>query len=1149
MCALESARRTRSHFHVDRASLLLAIDGELARAGIVFISAPFGYGKTTLLGDFGRQWRLDHDSTACIVSVDFGDAESLAFLGSYRDARLSGHGVSEAAIMAQERASRASGDYSGTLVGSVTNAVVSQGSNVQLERAARPDEACAQLLLSRIRRDCSEGAASLLAATGVGRSDDSEPGPLLLLDNLPEPQDECAADLFAGSLRFWVRQGARVVCACLPSVSLPGCQFPDALCLGPSAMLVGHGEYPLWERSLHLPSDADIREITRGIPLLIASCRTVRQGGCVCDDMGFLGRVARVVTSSLREAVPRSAEPVRRALVLLGSGSLGDVERAGAQVLSGDAAMLAERYPHFGIDRQAGTFSCVPLRIEGFEGVFQRIVEEDASLALACADVLIDQGRFCRAGSLARLLPSSELVMLLARHPLELADLMIDDVLARALRYVARGGVVNDEVRARLLRVDATRAYLRAARHVLARAEDAAQSAPFDGLDDLSELEALVDSWRRATTMHDARREREEGLRRFGSDAEDGARTLGFSELCDLSALAAVRGDGRALGSVRETLVEVGAGLPGPLHRAVLHHVALCDVLTGGYAHAIALLAPEVGGGVRLRGVRDEGSATASGMLLEADFALASLLVELPCAQGVTKDALERLGAARAFFDSRGVARLRPVVRLMEALALVACGREAQARGPLEECLAAFGTQGDMFAQAVCALGLADVCLTRSMRGQAQAFISMVDQLARGLGLRRLRAMGDLMRTLAGVGEDSPRDQDKRLLEATLLQSALRPRSSTPLEIERAVLCAARGDEAGAREVFESIAQTGCPADMRLVCLAVRCAGSMRDHLVALMPGALRRELAAVDPQAGRLVPSALPGLSAGMPSTGRATGLEVRLFGGMQVVCNGHRISDEEWGRQKARRLLALLALHPEDALPRERITRLMWPGVDHVTARSGLYSALSALRGVLGQKHGGPAYVVSAGDALRLNLELVDVDVRTFERLARGVLARRGAMPAAEALEACSRIEEIYGTGLNLAVDKMGMEGRLRSEEFAQLYVDCMVYASGVAGDSGNPQLALWFARAAKRVGAYREDVGLATMRALEALSRRGAAIDEYLEVSARLRDEVGVEPSGELRRTYARLIGEVSQVDETPTDAEGLSAPAPAMAGELG
>lgn len=328
------------------------------------------------------------------------------------------------------------------------------------------------------------------------------------------------------------------------------------------------------------------------------------------------------------------------------------------------------------------------------------------------------------------------------------------------------------------------------------------------------------------------------------------------------------------------------------------------------------------------------------------------------------------------------------------------------------------------------------------------------------------------------------------------------------------------------------------PIDIRLACVALRCAGPLYERLVTLMPADLRRELLAIDPQA------TLHGMSLtssarmrNVVGEDREAELRIRLFGGLQVERGGQRIGDEDWGRQKARRLLACLALYPERALSREHVARALWPDANYEAARSGLYAALTTLRGALGQKHGGPAFVLAVGDALRLNLELVEVDVRTFEHLARSVLARRDVLPAGDQLEVCARIEEIYGTGVNLSVDDLGIEGRMRAEELGQLYVDCMVHASHVAGESGNPQLALWFARAAKRASPYREDVCLVLMHALGTLSRRSAAADAYHEVVEHLDEEAGVGPSDELRQAYAQLVeGEDGQMPAPLPTTEG-------------
>ena len=1146
-----TTRRVADHFHVDRTAVMDRLDEELDRTGIAFLAAPFGYGKTTLLQDMMRVWRRRYGSDARIVSIDLQSAESLQFMASYREARAVGKAPAHAAWHAlhAERDLGAEENESGGNALGQGDAASSNGHaqwRSRLPRSLRPDEPCAQAILSAVEDEALPWLQSCVQRSDDDSSKADAVHVLIAVDNMPEPREELTQEFLSAALRAWLRLGARILCTSLPSGTLAASQFPEALCLSSSDLAVGAGEYPLWERGLCLRGD-DVLEVTCGIPLLLAACRLAKSGTPLVQCDALLGRAARIVASSLHEPAPRGADRIRRAIVMLGSGTLGDVHSLDIDVREDDVGELAEKYPHLGIDQAASTFACVPLRVRGYEGLFRQAIAAEPELAGRCVSFLLDEGCLRRAGALARLLPTASLVPLLADRPLDFVDLGLDDMVGRGLRQVDRR-VQDDGSRAEGLAVlDALSSLLRDRKRLLVGDTERGRTSELHESSSGSEatrgldlVEGLCAAWARATagqraaTLDETARlripwgERDEWL-------SDSVTTL---DLCELMARAAVRGDAPAVGRTRDALVARAAHLADPLRRLFVHHAALCDIMTCDFAHAIALLTPETTSDAGLTPSAGAGPTTITGALLTMDLALACLLTERPTNDTPAHGPLDDLGAARAFIERRGITLLKPFANLMEAVGLIACGREAQARSLLEEALASFGTRGNLFGQLACATGLALGCLTRTQRGQAQAFVAMASQLSRKLGARRLQELTDMFKTLAGLGEDLPSDQDRRLLETTLLESALRPRVSTPVELERAVLCAARGDGHGAQEILAGISQTMRPVDVRLACLAVRCAGPLREHLVGLLPSEMRRDLMAVDPQASQPALSPLDGRLGAAQRDGR--GLSIRLFGGMQVTLNGHRIGEGEWGRQKARQLLAHLALYPERALPRERIARMLWPSAgDYAAARSGLYAALTTLRGTLGQKRGGPVFVLSVGDALRLDLELVDVDVRAFERLARTVLARRGSMPAADVLEVCARIEEIYGSGLNLDVDDLGMEGRLRSEEFEQLFVDCMVHASGVASDSGNPQLALWFARAGKRATPYREDVGLALMRALEALSRKGAAIDEYFEVAAHLREEIGVEPSEELRQAYAGLVAEGDADGEERAAREGTEA----------
>lgn len=1115
-------RRALGHSHVERTSLLMQMSEAVTRQGMVLLSGPYGYGKSSLLADFGAFWHSEHSSKPSCPVLELSHGAFQKFVLTYREARRANHPVLEALRRACRSydASRWAGGSRGRRVLSTVR-LFEQLPDAwgALPRVIRPDDATTLYLfihmahLIGLERISQTGES---AGEQIALSDS-----LLLMDDVPLLEAGCGCPALYEALRWWMEHGVRCACTASGNARSFMAAFPDAICIPARDLLVSEGEYDLWVHDLCLHRSGSSLQTAHGVPLLLDAARLVRGDEALEDTEVFQTRASRILMQCLSDALPREERSVRDALVLFGSGTLEDIESVCGE--SGERAVLrlADAYPHLGISAAGSTFRCVAVKMRGAQGLFYRIVEEGRGLAARVVRRLLETGRSERAGEIARMLPATELVAVMADYPLVFADLGLGELMARGLRSVVRrdeGGAVASS---KLERLDKARVAIFGGDRLLPRACRTGGEAKAEEdciLDDFDVCRMVRRVWDRVGGGEGAGGARPSRGR--GEMGRARRKALALEDSCELLARGAVHGDMPSRLRVRGAILEGAHALGGLAERALLHHIALCDMLLGEFGDAIVVLTPHVCGareGAGPGGISDD--------ILTADRALAQILAERPEAllgQGASNagDAREALSGARARMEQRSAAAFIPLALLVEAIALVADGREGQAWGALERCLAMFGTRGSALGQMGSAICLALCCLVQGRCGQAQAFVSLARQLARRLEARRMRELCDLLGTLAGLAEDSPRDQDARLLTVTLLENALRPRVSAPLMVEHAVLEAICGDAQEARDIFEGIARTSRPHVMRLAWLAARCAGAKREAIASLLPAGLSRGLATGSPAVAET--ATVGGAGVSFASHGDGAPLVVRLFGGMRVMRNGHCIGDEEWGRQKARWLLAHLALFPERALTRERIARMLWPGMGYETSRQGLYAALTTLRGALGQKHGGPAFILTVGDAVRLNLELIDVDVLAFERAARSVLARRDAMPAHDALEACSHIEELYGAGLDLTVDCLGEEGRLRSSALAQLYVDCMAYASGVAYKAGNAQLALWFARAGKRADPYREDVGLATMRALEALSCRGAAADEYLRLAEHLRGEQGIEPSEELNSAYRRIVG---------------------------
>lgn len=116
---------------------------------------------------------------------------------------------------------------------------------------------------------------------------------------------------------------------------------------------------------------------------------------------------------------------------------------------------------------------------------------------------------------------------------------------------------------------------------------------------------------------------------------------------------------------------------------------------------------------------------------------------------------------------------------------------------------------------------------------------------------------------------------------------------------------------------------------------------------------------------------------------TSGARTVSLQLFGGFALWRSGERISAAAWRSTTARAVLAMLAIERGNPLHREIIIDRLWPDTADDKASNRLSVALSTIRRVV---HGGeplgdsPSVILALGDAVRLNLDMIDVDVERF-------------------------------------------------------------------------------------------------------------------------------------------------------------------------
>jgi DNA-binding SARP family transcriptional activator/tetratricopeptide (TPR) repeat protein len=236
---------------------------------------------------------------------------------------------------------------------------------------------------------------------------------------------------------------------------------------------------------------------------------------------------------------------------------------------------------------------------------------------------------------------------------------------------------------------------------------------------------------------------------------------------------------------------------------------------------------------------------------------------------------------------------------------------------------------------------------------------------------------------------------------------------------------------------------------------------------------------------------------------------LALTLLGGFQARQGSGRALT--LSGKKARALLAYLGVHPGMIQQRETLTALLWGEVPGDQARHSLRQTLVDLRRVL--PNGKVPVLLTEGDGLALNPARVEVDVGTFELLAKqgkpAALERAAALYTGDLLAGFALREPAFEEWLRTERD------RLREAALRTLRRLLAAQTSGAelerAVQTGVKLLA---------IDPLQEPVHRAVMELYEKLGRRSAALRQYHLCAEMLQRELGIPPDAETRSLFERL-----------------------------
>ncbi len=265
---------------------------------------------------------------------------------------------------------------------------------------------------------------------------------------------------------------------------------------------------------------------------------------------------------------------------------------------------------------------------------------------------------------------------------------------------------------------------------------------------------------------------------------------------------------------------------------------------------------------------------------------------------------------------------------------------------------------------------------------------------------------------------------------------------------------------------------------------------------------------------------------------------LTISLLGSFQVTLGGEPVTD--FATDKARALLAYLAVESDRPHRREALAGLLWPDQPERKARHSLRQALSHLRQAIGDDEADSPFLRVSRDAVRFEPESdYELDVTTFETFIAA--SRTHHHRSLGACRACvgrlHRAVELYRgdllAGFYVGDSSLFEEWLLLKGEWLQRgMVEALAHLADYHERRGDYGLARQYAWRQAELEPWREEAQRQLMRLLALEGQRSAALAQYRACRQALDDELGVAPTAETVRLYEGI-----------RSGEGLQPPSPA------
>jgi DNA-binding SARP family transcriptional activator len=280
------------------------------------------------------------------------------------------------------------------------------------------------------------------------------------------------------------------------------------------------------------------------------------------------------------------------------------------------------------------------------------------------------------------------------------------------------------------------------------------------------------------------------------------------------------------------------------------------------------------------------------------------------------------------------------------------------------------------------------------------------------------------------------------------------------------------------------------------------------------LPLDLREEIGKAPQQAAA---AAAPAASA------QVTDLTVNVLGHVEIFRDASRpFAADAWTTRRARDIFCYIATSKYRRASKDILIETFWPDEDPAAVEKNFHPTISHIRKALNSRQPFKQnFIVFRDGAYQLNGELSYViDSEEFElAIAEAEKAKR-EKDAAGLRGHLERAFELYrGEFLEGSYEPWAEERRFYyTEQFARVLSALAKLSAGEKRWAA----AIKYAEQLIAVDPYREDMHRLVMKALAAQSKPAAVKKKFEELTALLKDELGIQPSAETRKVYSELVG---------------------------